>query len=108
MTIRRFHRALGLVLACLYTYVIAHKSHFLPALAVAPRLAGARYSGAGYALIYGLPLAAIACFVWPERMMWWFSPRTPPLYDYLFTEASWYLLGYVLLALGIGVLLLFR
>jgi len=108
MTIRRFHRTLGVVLACLYAYVITHKSHFLPNLVAAPRLAGARYSGIGYALIYGLPPAAIVCFLWPERLMWWFSPRTPPLYDYLFAEASWYLLGYLLLALGIGVLLLFR
>jgi hypothetical protein len=105
---RRFHRVLGLVLACLYVYVVIHKSALLPNLVLAPPFAGSRKSGTGYLVALGLPLAAMVCFIWPEQLMWRFSPRTPPLYDYLFTEPVWYLLGYVLLLVGIGVLLLFR
>jgi hypothetical protein len=105
---RRFHRLLGLLLASLYVYVVIHKSTFLPNLALAPPVAGSRKAGTGYLVAFGLPLAAIVCFLWPERLMWWFSPRTPPDYEYLFTEGAWYLLGYVLLAVGVGVLMLFR
>jgi hypothetical protein len=66
------------------------------------------HAGTGLAVIYGLPLAAIACFLMPRRLMYWFSPRLPPAYDYLLTESFWYLVGYLLLALAVAVLLLFR
>jgi hypothetical protein len=62
----------------------------------------------GLLAAYGLPLAAIGCFVFPERLKWWLSPRPPPEFEYLLTESFWYFLGYVLLALSVGVLLLFR
>jgi hypothetical protein len=31
-----------------------------------------------------------------RKPMIWFPPRTPPDYDYLFTESAWYVLGYFL------------
>ena len=105
---RRFHQLLGLALACLFAYVIWHKSRYLPNLAVAPAFAGSGKAGRGYFVALGLPLAAIVCFIWPERLMWWLSPRTPPDYEYLLTEGAWYILGYALLIVGIGVLLVFR
>ena len=40
--------------------------------------------------------------------MRWFSPRIPPDDDYLLTPGFWYLVGYLALIVGIGVLLLFR
>jgi len=62
----------------------------------------------GWIVALGMPLAAITCFIWPERLMWWFSPRIPPSYDYLLTEGFWYYVGYASLIVGVGVLLLFR
>jgi hypothetical protein len=105
---RRFHQILGLVLAALYAYWDTHQGKGSPAVGLAGHLGYGGKAGTGILVAYGLPLAAIFCFIWPERLMWWFSPRTPPDYDYLFTEGAWYLLGYVLLALGVGVLMLFR
>jgi len=71
-----------------------------------PQIAGK--AARGYWVIYGLPVAAIVCFLFPRRLTWWLSPRPPPLYEYLITDGVWYVLGYCLLAVGIGVLLLFR
>ncbi len=62
----------------------------------------------GWLVAFGLPIVAIMCFVAPDRLMRWFSPRIPPDYDYLLTPGFWYLVGYVALIVGIGVLLLFR
>jgi len=105
---RIFHRTLGILLAGVYVYWITHQGRGMPAIGVRVPAVYIGKAGTGILVAYGLPLAAIVCFVWPERLMWWFSPRTPPLYDYLFTEGAWYLLGYALLLIGIGVLLLFR
>jgi hypothetical protein len=61
----------------------------------------------GWLVVFGLPLVTIICFSWPEQLMWRLSPRLPPSYEYLFTPGVWYLLGYVCLALSVGVSLLF-
>ena len=106
--IRHFHRVLGLIVAVLYVTVLLNRSRFLPQLVIAGRSVGTRGAGTGYLLAFGLPIAAIVCFLWPERLMWWFSPRTPPDYEYLFQENAWYLLGYLLLMVAIGILSLFR
>jgi hypothetical protein len=105
-----FHRVLGLLLLALYIYMIAHLSSLLPGLELAPSQVPIRASkiGTGWLVIFGLPLLAIGCFLFPTQLMWWLSPRTPPDYDYLLTEGFWYLLGYALLALSFGVLSLFR
>ncbi len=105
---RHFHRGLGLILANLYVVVLVNKSRWLPHLVAVGRPMGGRGAGTGLLLAFGLPIAAIICFLWPERLMWWFSPRTPPDFEYLFQESAWYLLGYVLLVVAIGILLLFR
>jgi hypothetical protein len=111
--IRRFHRALGLVVLLAYAYVLTHLAGVLPGLQFLP----APFPGLGlrsgnpvngWLVIFGLPLVSVICFIWPEQLMWRLSPRTPPDYDYLFTPGVWYLLGYVCLALGVGVALLFR
>jgi len=62
----------------------------------------------GWVVAFGLPLLAIVCFIWPERLMRRFSPRIQPSNDYLLTESFWYCMGYAALIVGIGVLLLFR
>jgi len=112
MTARRFHLGLGIALAILYIHLVVHQASLLPELAAPPPLDHFSWAFAksttGYLVAYALPVAAIACFIWPERLMWWFSPRPPPSYDYLITEGVWYFLGYVLLVVGVGVLLLFR
>lgn len=105
---RHFHRGLGLVVAILYVIVLLNRSRLLPHLVVARGSIGYRGAGTGYLLAFGLPIAAIFCFLRPERLMWWFSPRTPPDFEYLLQENAWYLLGYVLLVVAIGILLLFR
>ena len=108
---RAFHSVLGLVLAVLYVLLLGRPSHLLPNLPSAPTMGWVRpYSpaGTGLVVIYGLPLAAIACFLMPRRLMYWLSPRPGPLYEYLLTESFWYLAGYVLLGLSVGLLLLFR
>lgn len=109
---RRFHTALGIVLLLVYVYIVFHQNKVLPGLAAAnqglpgtlpvPRLSR------GLLVVYGLPLAAIVCFIMPRRLMWWLSPRPPPEYDYLLREPFWYLVGYVLVGIGAGVLALFR
>jgi hypothetical protein len=63
------------------------------------------HSGTGEALAFGLPLAAIVCFLWPERLMRRFSPRLPPHYDYLLTEGIWYTYGYAVLLLASALLM---
>lgn len=105
---RGFHSVLGVLLAVGYAALLAHPA-WLPGLAVAAQFA-APYSraGNGLALAYGLPLAAISCFLMPRRLMLWLSPRVPPLNDYLLTAGFWYLAGYLLLAAAVGLLLLFR
>lgn len=104
------HQALGLGLLALYVVALFYRSTLLPGLAVSPAYVphAFRHAGTGIMVAYGLPLAAIICFLWPERLMWRFSPRTPPDYAYLLTEGFWYALGYFLLLVGSGVLLLFR
>jgi len=94
--------------AAVYLLWIIHPGHGWLVVGIPRSLGYAGKAGTGILVAYGLPLAAIVCFIWPERLMWWFSPRTPPDYEYLFTEGAWYILGYVLLILGIGILLLFR
>jgi hypothetical protein len=106
--IRQFHRGLGLVIAVLYVIVLLNRSRFLPNLVFAGRSVGAHEAGTGYLLAVALPFAAVICFLWRERLMWWFSPRIPPDYAYLLRESAWYLLGYILLIVGIGILQLFR
>ena len=105
---RTFHRGLGILLAGVYVYWVTHQGRGMPALGLRAPVGYMGKAGTGILVAYGLPLAAIVCFIWPERLMWWFSPRTPPLYDYLITEPAWYAVGYVLLVIGVGVLLLFR
>ena len=110
---RHFHRGLGLALLALYVVVLTHRSHFLAGLEFVRSpipLGGPRSANplSGWLVALGLPLVAIVCFVWPRRLMWWFSPRTPPSYDYLLTENFWYCVGYAALIVGVGVLLLFR
>jgi len=106
--VRRFHAGLGVGIIILYAIVLLHQSELLPGLVEKgiPQISGK--ASRGYWVIYGLPVAAIVCFLFPRRLTWWLSPRPPPLYEYLITEGVWYLLGYCLLAVGIGVLLLFR
>jgi hypothetical protein len=106
--IRHFHRGLGVVLAALYVYWVTHQGAGLPKVGMTSGVGYQGKSGTGVLVAYGLPIAAMICFIWPERLMWWFSPRTPPEYDYLFTEGAWYVLGYFLLAVAIFVLLMFR
>jgi hypothetical protein len=106
--IRRFHRGLGIGLGLLYVFWIAHQGQGLPAVGIPESVGYTGKAGAGILVAYDLPLAAIVCFIWPERLMWWFSKRIPPDYEYLFTEGAWYVLGYVLLIIGVCVLLLFR
>lgn len=105
---RGFHSVLGVLLAVGYAAILAHPA-WLPGLTAAAQFAPP-YSRAatGLTMAYGLPLAAIACFLMPRRLMLWLSPRVPPLYEYLLTTGFWYLAGYLLLALAAGLLLLFR
>jgi len=106
--VKRFHILVGLSLAAGYFYVLLHREKLLPALS-SPAVGGVAVHGAarGLLVIFGLPLAAIVCFLWPERLMWWLSPRVPPSYDYLLTENFWYVVGYCLAVIGICVLMLF-
>jgi len=87
MTVRRFHTALGIVVLIGYVYVLCRHTALLPNLAAGlgggPSLS--TRSGAASPIVYALPLAAIVCFLWPERLKYKFSPRTPPEYDYLLT-----------------------
>ncbi len=106
--IRKFHLGLGVLLAVVYVIWVVHPGRGWPSVGIPRSVGYTGKAGTGILVAYGLPLAAIACFIWPERLMWWFSPRIPPDYDYLFTEGAWYVLGYFLLTIGIGVLLLFR
>ena len=110
--VRSFHTLLGAALLLTYLYVVTHQQALLPDLAAAaqgasPILRPSRFL-CGLLLIYGLPLAAILCFIFPQRLMWWLSPRPPPEFEYLLREPFWYLVGYVLVALSAGLLLLFR
>jgi hypothetical protein len=105
-----FHRFFGALLLALYIYLLVHHASLLPGLDIAPSQVPLRASkiGVGWLVIFGLPLLAICCFLFPTQLMWRLSPRTPPDFDYLLTEGFWYLLGYALLLLSIGVLSLFR
>jgi hypothetical protein len=108
---RPFHTLLGLFLLVVYVYGVTHLEKVLPGLAVAVDSLGVSHApklSRGLLVLYGLPLAAIACFIFPEQLKWWLSPRPPPEFDYLLNEPFWYLLGYVLVALSVGLLLLFR
>lgn len=109
---KRFHTALGIFVSLSYLYFVTHVRLFLSQLAgVSGSLAGDNgvpKAGFGLLVIYGLPIAAIVCFIWPERLKWWLSPRPPPEYDYLLTEGVWYLVGYVLLIVSVSIFLLFR
>jgi hypothetical protein len=108
--ISKIHRGLGVVVLCLYVYLMTHLSSLLPGLDLAPTpvaMAGNK-RGTGLLIILGLPLLAVACFLFPTQLKWRFSPRTPPDFDYMLTEGFWYLIGYVLLALSLGVLAIFR
>ncbi len=112
---RSFHTVLGVTLLVVYVYGVTHLQSFLPGLAAAAQegsgvLRPSRPSrlSRGLLVIYGLPLAGIACFIFRRRLMWWLSPRPPPEFEYLLKEPFWYLVGYVLVGLSVGVLLLFR
>jgi hypothetical protein len=75
---RAFHSVLGLALAVLYVLVLGRRSPLLPNLPGGAVMGWVRpyaHAGTGLAVIYGLPLAAIACFLMPRRLMYWFSPR---------------------------------
>lgn len=106
----QFHRVFGALLLALYIYMLVHHGSLLPGLEFAPSQVPivARRIGSGWLVILGLPLLAIGCFLFPTQLMWRLSPRTPPDYDYLLTEGFWYLVGYALLLLSLGVLSLFR
>ena len=84
--IRRFHRGLGIGLGLLYVFWITHQGHPLPAFGIPASAGYTGKAGAGILVAYCLPLVAIVCF----------------------TEGAWYILGYVLLTIGVCVLLLFR
>jgi hypothetical protein len=106
--VRGFHSVFGVLLAVVYAALLAHPA-WLPGLTTAAQSASPySHVGTGLTVVYGLPLAAIACFLMPRRLMLWLSPRVPPLYDYLLTAGFWYLAGYLLLAVSAGLLLLFR
>jgi hypothetical protein len=110
---RRLHRGLGLLVLFAYFYAVTHLANLLPGLQL-PQMPlhglGLRGGnpGAGWMVIFGLPLISVTCYVWPDQLMWHLSPRLPPNYDYLFTPGVWYLLGYTCLILGVSVSLLFR
>ena len=110
--VRLFHAALGIVLLLTYLYVVSHQGALLPGLAAAtetgPGSIHLPRASRGLLVVYGLPLAAIACFLSPRHLMWWLSPRTPPDYDYLLREPFWYMLGYILMAISVGLFALFR
>ena len=110
--VRRFHTALGILLLLIYVYIVFHQERVLPGLAAADRgLPGALLAprlSRGLLVVYGLPLAAIVCFILPTRLMWWLSPRPPPEYDYLLREPFWYFIGYVLVGISAAVFALFR
>ena len=106
---RRFHVTLGLILSAVYPYVVTHVEELLPVLSAAAAVPGIiPRRGRGLMVAFGLPVAAIVCFLFAPQLKWRLSPRTPPLYDYLFSEGAFYIAGYALLAVGVGVLLLFR
>lgn len=110
--VRIFHTGVGIVLLMIYIYVVSHEETLLPGLAaVSQGISGIQHIPRlprGLLVIYGLPLAAIACFLFPRRLMWWLSPRPPPEFDYVLKESFWYLVGYLLAALSGAVLMLFR
>ncbi len=108
---RKFHLVLGIALSLLYLFLLSHLHRILPGLELLPSplpVPVADSPGFGWLVAFGLPIFAIACFVAPDRLMRWFSPRIPPDEDYLLTPGFWYLVGYVALIVGSGVLLLFR
>lgn len=108
---RKFHLVLGIALSLLYLFLLLHLRRMLPGLELIPPplpVAVSDNPGFGWLVAFGLPIVAIMCFVAPDRLMRWFSPRIPPDYDYLLTPGFWYLVGYFVLIVGIGVLLLFR
>jgi hypothetical protein len=109
---RKVHVLLGMSVLAVYLYVCFHISRVLPNLAIVENsdvghMPIARASR-GLLVVYGLPICAIACFLFPTHLKWWLSPRTRPLEDYLLTEGVWYVIGYGLLLLSIAVMMLFR
>jgi len=106
---RRIHLTLGLILSAVYLYIGTHVGTLLPGLDAAATMPGfIPRRGVGLVVAYGLPMSAIVCFLFAPQLKWRLSPRTPPLFDYLLSEGAFYIAGYGLLAVGIGVLLLFR
>ena len=108
---RKFHLVLGFALSLLYLLLLSHLHRILPGLEFISSplpIPVTDSPGFGWLIAFGLPIMAIACFVAPDRLMRWFSPRIPPDDDYLLTPGFWYLVGYLALIVGIGVLLLFR
>jgi hypothetical protein len=107
---RGFHVLLGLGVLATYLYALRHAQRWLPGLAAAghPLALGMGRAGRGFGIVLALPFAAVVCFLFPGWLKRAFSPRTPPLYDYLLTEGFWYAVGYSLLAVALGVFALFR
>ncbi len=108
---RKIHLVLGIALSLFYLFLLSHLHRILPGLELnRPPLPVAipDNSAFGWFVAFGLPIVAIMCFVAPDRLMRWFSPRIPPDYDYLLTPDFRYFVGYFALIVGIGVLLLFR
>lgn len=110
---RGFHLSLGVVLSVLYVFLVFHSHRALPGLEFLPSplpVTTLRNGSPeiGWLVAFGLPIVAIICFIFPDRLMWRLSPRTPPDYDYLLTPGFWYVIGYFTLIVGAGILLLFR
>ena len=101
---RAFHATLGLTVLVIHAYILLHHRTLLPGFVAVP---GSRRAGTGYALLVGLPIAAAACFMFPQSFKRTFSPVTPLMAEYVLKEPFWYVLGYFLLLVSAAVLFLF-
>lgn len=106
----KVHRILGVLILAGYALVLWNLAAWVPWLAEsldANAAAKGRAAG-GYLVIFGMPVAAAMCWLLPRSLMWRWSPRIPPTFDYLLGETFWIVLGYALLVLAVLLGVLFR
>ncbi len=103
-----FHFYLGLVFLVLYIFFLLDLENLLPNFMRAKNLSfQVQRVGTGVIFILTMPLISIACFMKPDVLTNILSPSYGALNEALLKNGFWYIVGYITLAVSVGLFLLF-
>ena len=106
---KKFHFALALAILCFYIYALINAHTLFPGLFIALHASGMGPGDPQVGVLFAilLPIFSILCFMFPDTLNNTFSPKTSFLGVPIFPAGTWYVLGYVALALSTVLSLLF-